>query len=129
MDALVSLHGLIRWLVLLAGLVALVVAVLGWLGQGVSEKTARQGMLLYALTLDVQVLLGIVIWLLEQRWAGGERFFRFEHPLIMLIALAVVHIAAARARRASGPLAAARTRAVGVVLSLVLVLLGIPWGR
>ena len=65
----------------------------------------------------------------EKLLAGGERFFRFEHPVIMIIALVVAHIAAARARRAAGPLAAARVRTIGAALSLLLIVIGIPWNR
>ena len=129
MDALVSVHGLLRWLVLLAGVAALGVAVASWLGSGPPERMSRQPTLIYAILLDIQVLLGIVIWVGEQRWAGGGRQFQFEHPILMLLALAVVHVGAARARRAAGPVEAGRTRTIGNALSLLLILVGIPWNR
>ena len=47
----------------------------------------------------------------------------------MLVGLAIAHFAAARARRALNPLAAARTRTIGAGLSLLAVLVGIPWVR
>src|SRR5207249_9929435 len=124
MDALVSAHSILRWLVLLAAVVALVVALVGWLGAGTSERTARQATLAYAVVLDLQVLLGIVIWVTEKRWAGGGRQFQFEHPLMMMVALAVVHVIAARARRAKNSYSAARLRTIGIGVSLVLTLLG-----
>ena len=129
MDTLVSVHGVLRWVVLLAGVVALVVALAGWLGSTASERATRQAMLFYAVSLDLQVLLGIVIWVLGNYWQSEIRQFKFEHPLMMLLALIVAHVAAARARRAQGPIAAARGRAIGTALSLLLVLLGIPWNR
>src|SRR5438093_3118539 len=124
MDALVSAHSLLRWLVLLGAVVALVVALVGWLGPGTPERTARQATLAYAVLLDLQVLLGIVMWISEKRWAGGGRQFQFEHPLMMLVALAVVHIVAARARREKNPYSAARMRTIGTGASLLLILLG-----
>ena len=69
------------------------------------------------------------IWVTGNYWAGGGHQFQLEHPLIMLIALAVAHIAAARARRASSAFRAARIRAIGVIVSLALILVGIPWTR
>jgi hypothetical protein len=128
MDAVVQIHSLLRWVVLIAGVAALAVAAAGWAGSGPGEKTSRQVTLLYAITLDIQVLVGIVIWLLEQRWQGGGRQFQLEHPAIMLVALIVAHIFAARARRAPG-LPAARTRTIGNGVSLLLILAGIPWNR
>jgi hypothetical protein len=129
MDTLVSIHSLLRWIVLLLGVVALAVGLIGWFGGGTSERVSRQSMLAYAISIDIQVLLGIIIWVAEQRWAGGGRQFQFEHPIMMLLALVIAHIAASRARRAPGPRAAARTRTIGTVLSLLLILIGIPWNR
>ena len=129
MDALVSIHSVLRWVVLLAGVVALGVALAGWLGSSASERSTRQSMLVYAISLDVQVLLGIVIWVMCNYWQSEIRQFNFEHPTMMLLALIVAHVAAARARRAPSPIAAARGRAIGAAVSLVLVLLGIPWNR
>jgi hypothetical protein len=129
MDMLVSIHSLLRWIVLIAGVVALVVGLIGWFGGGTSERVGRQSMMAYAVSLDIQALLGIIIWVAEQRWAGGGRQFQFEHPIMMLLALAIAHIAAGRARSAPGPLAAARTRTIGAALSLLLILIGIPWNR
>ena len=128
-EALVSVHSLLRWLVLLGAVAALAVALAGWLGSGPSDRQARQVALVYAIVLDIQVLLGIVIYALEQRWAGGGRQFQFEHPILMLLALAVAHVAFARARRAPGSGVAARTRTIGAGLSLLLILAGIPWNR
>jgi hypothetical protein len=125
MDGLVAIHSWLRWLVLLAGAGTLLVGLAGWLGSAATDKLGRQVMLAYALSIDAQVLLGIGIWFGEQRWAGGGRQFQFEHPILMLIALVVVHVAAARARRNTG-LWAARTRALGAALSLALILIGIP---
>jgi hypothetical protein len=129
MDTLVSVHSMLRWVVLLAGVVALVVALVGWLGSAASDRTTRQAMLIYAVSLDVQVLLGIVIWVLGNYWQSEIRQFKFEHPITMLLALIVAHVAAARARRAPTPTAAARGRAIGAAVSLLTVLIGIPWNR
>ena len=129
MDTLVELHSLLRWLVLLAGGVALAFALAAWFGSVVSGNQTRQALLAYAVLLDLEVLLGMMIWIAEQRWAGGGRQFQFEHPLTMLAALVVAHVAAARARRVTAPRLAARLRALGSGISLLLVLAGIPWNR
>jgi hypothetical protein len=127
MDAIVSVHGALRWPVLLAGLAALLIGLMGWLGTGPTDRPARKVMLIYALALDLQVLLGIGIWVAEQRWAGGGRQFQYEHPIAMLLALLVAHFAAARARRSTHPTNAARVRTFGSTLSLLLILAAIPW--
>jgi hypothetical protein len=128
MDTLVSIHSLLRWIVLLTAVAALLVALASWFGSA-PERAARQTMLAYAIALDVQVLLGIVVYALGNYWQSPLRQFRLEHPIMMLLALIVAHVAAARARRSPSPITAARTRAIGAAISLIVVLLGIPWNR
>ena len=86
-------------------------------------------MLAYAVAFDAQVLLGVVLWLRGNFLQYGDRFIRLEHPTIMLLALAIVHVAAARARRSGAPVDAARLRTIGAAVSLALILVGIPWQR
>ena len=130
MDILVAIHGQLRWVVLLAGVVALVVGAMGWFGaETLDRATARSVMLVYVVVITIQVLLGVVIYLTGNWWASPIRQIRLEHPILMLLALGVAHFTAARARRALSPLSAARMRTIGAALSLLLVLIGIPWTR
>ena len=50
------------------------------------------------IVIDVQVLLGIIIWVFNSGWDAGF-FFAVLHPLLMLGALAIAHIGLVRARR------------------------------
>jgi hypothetical protein len=130
MDVLVAIHSQLRWLVLLTGLAALAVGAYGWFGAEVLDQAmARSVMLVYVVAITIQVLLGVVIYLTGNWWASPIRQIRLEHPILMLIGLGIAHFAAARARRALSPLAAARTRTLGAGLSLLAVLVGIPWVR
>jgi hypothetical protein len=126
MEFLVTLHDLWRWVVLLAAVVALVGALGGWLGALSPALAARRAGTFYTVALDVQVLLGLVLWIGGAWWTRPGTFFRFEHPTIMLLALVVAHGGAVLARRAKAPAAAARTVALATALSLVLVIVGIP---
>ena len=127
MEFLVTLHSLWRWAVLAAGCVALVGAVAGWSGVLPPVVAARRAGALYTIALSVQFVLGVVIWV-GKGWYAVPGYFRFEHPTIMLLALAVAHGGQLRARRAgrSAPTAAARTVALATLISLVLVIVGIP---
>jgi hypothetical protein len=128
MDVLVSIHSLLRWVVLAAALVALVVAALAWLGSATTDRQGRLATLVFVVAIDVQVVLGILIYLIGNFWQYPNAQIKIEHPVMMLLALAVSHLAAARARRSSG-LAAARLRTISIAVSLLLILLGIPWVR
>jgi hypothetical protein len=80
---------------------------------------------LYVIALDIQVLIGIVLWLGK----GGMALpppFRLEHPLTMILAAVAAHVGQVLARRAKTPKAAARAVTIAVLVSLVLVIVGIP---
>ena len=91
--------------------------------------------------MDLQFLLGLILCFLSpwvaQFWASPAaamrikeaRFFGMEHSLIMLIALALAHIGAARSKRAGNDAKAYRTALVWFSPSLILILAGIPWWR
>lgn len=118
-------HSFWRYAVLIAAVVALVAAVAAWLGKLPPRKTARQAGLLYGIPLDIQAMVGIILWLLR----GGmsqERPFRLEHPLIMILALVAIHVGQIMAKRSRSDKGAARIVAIAIAVSFVLVLVGIP---
>ena len=127
MEFLVSLHSTWRWAVLVAGCVALVGAAAGWLGVLPPRPAARRAGILYTIALTVQFLLGAILWV-GRGWYATPGYFRFEHPTIMLLALAVAHGGLAMSRRVgdSGSTAPARVVAVATAISLILVIVGIP---
>ena len=126
MDFLVVLHSTWRWVVLLAAVVALVGALGGWLGALPPSLAARRAATFYTVALDVQFLLGLVLWVGEGWYARPGGYFRFEHPTIMLLALVIAHAGQVLSRRAKAPTAAARTVTLAVALSLLLVIVGLP---
>lgn len=132
MNVLVGLHSLWRWVVLLVMLVALVRALLGWLRGGAWTGLDRQLTLAAVSAIDIQALLGIIVWLGERRWDGSNPFLSFIHPLIMVVALAIAHAGSVRVRRETEPAARYRWLALSLVVVLVLVTAAIPsysWGR
>jgi hypothetical protein len=122
---LADVHSFWRYAVLIAAVVAIVGALGGWLGALAPGASARRAGLLYVIALDIQVLIGIILWFARGGLAQPPPF-RLEHPLIMLLAAVVAHIGQLLARRARAPTAAARAVTIAVAVSLVLVLVGIP---
>lgn len=128
---LVGLHSLWRWVVLLVVLVAFVKGLLGWLRGGAWTSLDRGLTLAAVYTVTIQALLGIVIWIVEGRWAGGG-FLGLTHPLVMLAALGVVHVGSARVKRARDAVAKHRTLALSLLLAIFLIAAAIPpdsWSR
>lgn len=116
---LIAAHGLMRWIVLIGAVAALAGARLAG-DRGLDGWGGRAG-LFYTVALDVQVLIGLLIWVLEPGWRLNA-FFAYVHPATMVLALLVAHFGRARQKRAvpaSGFWAFAA--------SLALVVAGIPW--
>lgn len=139
-DFFLSLHNIVRWVVLLVGVVAIVMAWAGVFSR--SRWTAPQANVarLFTIAFDLQVLLGVALYV----WPGGMvmsalgnagmgdimsnsdlRFFVVEHGLIMIVAAVLVHIGSVRGRKTDATL----QPAILYTLALVLVLSRIPWDR
>lgn len=130
MEFLVALHSFWRWAVLIAAVVALVGAIGGWMGSLPPLIAARRAAVFYTIALDVQVLIGLILWV-GKGWYAIPGFFRLEHPLTMLLALVVAHAGQVLARRSlarqsTDPTAAPRIVAIATAVSLILIVVGIP---
>ena len=138
---ILTLHDDLRWLVLLAALVAIVTAATGVSGSRPFKPLGRITGVIFISVMDLQFLLGLILCFLSpwvaQFWTSPgaamkvkeARFFGMEHLVFMIVALALAHIGAARSKRASEPAKAYRTALVWFSLSLLLILAGIPWWR
>lgn len=134
-----TLHNLIRWAVLILAVIAITRAFGGWLGKKpFTSKDERPG-LLYSMVFDVQLLLGLLLYL-SKGWINvlfgdfgaafreaGLRFFAVEHFMLMLLAAVVVHIGRSSAKKAASDIGKYRRLAIWFVISLLLLLAAIPW--
>lgn len=134
-----DLHNLMRWLILLAAALALVVNYHGWLMKRPWTATARTAGLLFSTLLHVQVLVAIVLYatspLTQTAWADiglamsnrDQRFFSIEHPTQMLLAIVIATLGSVRSRRAGSDVAKFKQAALYYSVSVLLILTAIPW--
>jgi hypothetical protein len=133
-------HSLLRWVVIIAGVVAVARAIRGWSGRRRWTSADDLSGLLYTITLDVELLLGFVLYagvspFTSQAFddfgaAMGDAMLRFwavEHPVGMLVGISLAHFARVRVRRAAGDAGRFRLAAILFGLSLLVILLSIPW--
>lgn len=132
-NGILDLHNLVRWAVVLLGLIAILAALTGsrW-----SPQQASLGRW-FTIALDVQVLIGLVLYFVSPLVQGalqdfgaamGEpalRFFALEHGIIMLVAAALVHIGVSRGRKTDNP----RQALVFYLLGAAAIAYAIPWDR
>lgn len=114
MDSLVTIHSLLRWLVLVLVVVGVGQAFL----PAVSARGRRVVASVFVGLLDLQFLLGVV--LLFQK---GALSTAWRHVLFMILAVAAAHVLHARAKRTPAPSRRARVLLFGA--PLVFILLGL----
>ena len=134
------LHSLLRWAVLLAGLVA-------WF-RAIGAKTAKRPWtpkdelwgLLLTIAADLQLLVGLVLYFVlspitkmgMQNFAAAmqiptARFFTAEHAAGMLIAIALIHVGRVKIRKATDPARKHRLAMIFFGIAMVLVIISTPW--
>ena len=140
-ELILVMHDITRWLVLVVGIYAVVRALVGWLGKKPWVKADQTAGGSYTTIVDIQLLLGLVLYFVSPITSGGlrnfgdamkvadVRFFLVEHSLVMIIAVVLAHIGRARAKKAASDLAKHRQSAIWYLVSLVLILALIPWER
>jgi hypothetical protein len=120
-EILHTLHWGLRYLVLLAAVVAAVLAVLGWRRSEATSSGAERGaMAAFVGLLDVQVLLGLLLLL---SWPYYPALI--GHIMMMVLAAAVAHVGSIMARRRGPTGSGSPVRLVAVAVALVLVVGGI----
>jgi hypothetical protein len=136
-SAVLVLHSWLRWVVVLAGLWAVVRALTNR-GEPWSPSDQRAATIFVA-ALDAQLLLGAALYVVLSPFTNaafqdfgsamgnaGLRFWAVEHLFGMLIGITLAHIGSARIRRA--PLDRRRRLAsIFYSLALVAILASIPW--
>jgi hypothetical protein len=137
---IITLHSLLRWVAILLGLMATARGLFALLGlRPWSDSDERFGRL-FAVSLDIQLLLGLLLYLFVSPLTTGAfgnmagamqnsavRFWIVEHPFIMILALALAHIGVARVRRAGDGRQKQLRTALFFGLATIFVLVGTPW--
>jgi hypothetical protein len=139
-EILVTLHSLVRWLVILFAVLALVRAFRGWLGGREWVTMDDRAGLLFTTVMDTQVLLGIILYFFFSEEARAifsnfsaamanpsTAFFGLEHWFGMIVAMGVAHMGRAMARKAPTSTEKHKRVAISFAIAIVIVLVSIPW--
>ena len=141
-SAILSIHNIFRWIVLLLGIVAIVRAFLGWFGKRQWTERDRRIGSFYSMAMDIQVLLGLGLYFFlspitktafqdlgAAMQSADLRFFLLEHPLYMILAAVFAHLGNIRSRKAADDPKRFQQAAIWFSLSLLVILIGMPWLR
>jgi len=144
MDALypvfLIIHSLLRWLVVVFGVLAFVFAVIGRSSLRPWRPVDNRLGMLFTISLDLQVLVGFILYFLlsplttaalqNPGAAMGNpatRYFLVEHSFLMLAAVVLAHIGRSFSRKAIDDRTRHQRAALFYGLSLLAILIAIPW--
>ncbi len=129
MAFVLTLHSIVRWLVVLVAVVAVVRYALVRAGKAQSSGMDRGLMSGYTGLLDLNVLLGLILIIGLGEWETVQ----IEHAVTNIIAVVVAHIFAQRAKKMEDAKLKARTNLLGVVISIAIIVVGVAlvggWAR
>ena len=121
MDFILTLHGLMRWLVAIAGIIAIIKFAIGWLSKADYQPIDKRIMSIFTIFLDINVLLGLILL-----FGMGDGFpaNRLEHATTMILAVIVAHLSAIW-RKSPNSAVKFRNNLIVVLVALLLVFMGV----
>ena len=136
---ILALHSWIRWIALIAGIGATILAMRGSSGPEGESRLDRWGLALVT-ALDVQMLLGLIMYFAVSPIMNAiradfgasmkdpaSRFWAVEHIAGMFVAVVLVHVGRVLGRKATNPDSKRMKLFVCFGIATVLMLLSIPW--
>ncbi|MEZ4768856.1 MAG: hypothetical protein R2844_10585 [Caldilineales bacterium] len=135
-----SLHSIVRWAVVILGVIAVVRAFIGWFGGRQWQQLDDRLGLGFTTALDINLLLGLLLYFFLSPITTGAfkdfgaamgnssvRFFAVEHIFIMIVAVVLAHIGRSRSRKAADDKGKFKRAAIFFGLAMLAVIAAIPW--
>ena len=138
---LLSLHNIMRWVVVIAGLWLLIRTYMGLFTRSEWSDTESSAVRYYTISMDVQLVLGLILYFISPVTqavmdnfgaAMGDdqlRFFGVEHISMMIIAVILAHVGSMMVKRAGESRSKFVRAAIWFTLSALVVVAAIPWDR
>ena len=92
MQILLTIHSIIRWLIVIVAVIAAVKFAVGWRRGSVFQKIDSNLSLGFSGLMDLQVTLGLIYFIWNGLADEGFPSFRIEHAVTMIIAAVVAHL-------------------------------------
>lgn len=135
------LHNVLRWVVLIVLVLAILDSMKGVITNSLTRPNTNLGKAVIHAT-SLQFVLGVILYLIpgsvanmavrnmaEAMQNSELRFFAVEHTTGMLIALGLIHLGVARARKAQTVKTSNRWALSCYLMAGIIMLVAIPWWR
>lgn len=132
---LVHFHSGLRWLILVAAVVAVLKSIIGLFGGGKYAKFDNILAASYVGLMHLQLLTGLILYFFLSPLVTYDmadpvsRFWSVEHIALMLFAVIAAQVGRSISKKSEDAPVKFRFQAIFFGISLVLMLLGIPWNR
>ncbi len=130
-------HSGFRYVLFVLLLFAIIQSLIGWLGKRPYSEGNRKVNMFAMISVDTQLLIGIVLYFLSPfvqfTKAGMQdnttRYFTVEHWVMMLIAIALIHIGHSKSKRAISPEKKHKTIAIFYIIAFLVIIGAIMAGK
>jgi len=134
-----NFHSILRYFILLFAVIVVIQSLAGILGKRKFLKSNKMGALALLIFCDLQLLLGFALYFLKG-WAsvltsGGamankyNRFWTVEHSVGMLVAIILVHVGYAAAKKNMDDARKFKRLLWCVLIALIIFVGTIPWAQ
>ncbi len=137
---ILTIHSWARWIVLVLAVATVGQAVRGWMGRKAWTSQDRRLGMLFTISLDVQVLLGLILYFLLSPTTTPVlsdpgrmmsevllRYWTTEHGVPMIAALVLAHLGQILTKGSEGTTQKHRRAALLFGLAALVIFLAIPW--
>jgi hypothetical protein len=138
---LVHLHNLLRWVILILLLVSIFKSYTGWKSGRQFVPGDKKIWLFTMIASHITLLLGLYQWFFgafglmnaasvsfgESMKDGYQRFFKMEHPVLMILAIVMITLGHGMAKKSVDDTAKYQKAFRYFLAALILILIGVPW--
>jgi bacteriorhodopsin len=128
MAILLEIHSILRWVIVIVGLIAIVKFLIGWISKSEFGRMDRGLSSGFSGLIDLQVMLGLVYFLVAGLGGAGISSFSIEHTVTMLIAAFVAHAPTIFKKRPLNKFAISFFAVLGALLLIYIGVARLPGG-
>lgn len=128
MAILLEIHSILRWVIVIVGLIAILKFLIGWVRKSEFDRMDRGLSSGFSGLIDFQVMLGLLYFLITGFSGAGFPMYRIEHTVTMLLAAFVAHAPAMLKNRPWNKFAVRLFAVLGALLLIYIGVARLPGG-
>ncbi len=137
--ALLFIHSILRWLILISLLSAIFISFRGWFQKRTYTKTDNVLRVATMTLAHLQLVFGLCLYFISPLIkfffsnfksavkVKDVRFFGMEHSVIMIIAIIIITIGSIMTKRKTNDTDKFKTLAIWFTVALIIIFISIPW--